>query len=163
MQKVVLPEGLVKIDKYAFTSCENLKEAAIPSSVKYIGDAAFWGCKLQNVVLPPEPDFISKDAFAGCKLATKIARKTSHPDFEMDGSTVRKYRGKDVNVVIPEGVTSIKAKAFKGKKKIESVAIPSSVTAIAASAFEGCENLNSITVDDGNKKIPQHKQLYCRL
>ncbi len=152
LQKVVLPEGLVKIDKYAFTSCENLKEAAIPSSVKYIGDAAFWGCKLQNVVLPPEPDFISKDAFAGCKLATKIARKTSHPDFEMDGSTVRKYRGKDVNVVIPEGVTSIKAKAFKGKKKIESVAIPSSVTAIAASAFEGCENLNSITVDDGNKK-----------
>lgn len=152
LKKVVLPEGLIKIDKYAFTHCENLDDAVIPSTVKYIGGAAFWGCKLKNVVLPPEPDFISKDAFVGCTLAAKIARKTSNPDFEMDGATIRKYRGKDVNVVIPDGVTAIKAKAFKGKKKIESVVISSSVTAIAASAFEGCDNLNSITVDEGNKK-----------
>lgn len=152
LKKVVLSEGLTKIDKYAFTHCENLTEAVIPSSVKYIGGAAFWGCRLEDVVLPPAPDFISKDAFTGCKLATKIVGKVSNPDFEMDGSTVRKYRGKSVNVVIPDGVTAIKAKAFKGKKKVESVVISSSVTAIAASAFEGCDNLNSITVEEGNKK-----------
>ncbi len=152
LEKVVLPDVLSKIDKYAFAHCENLKEAVIPSSVKYIGGAAFWGCSLKDVILPPEPDFISKDAFTGCTLATKIARKTSNPDFEMDGTTIRKYRGKDVNVVIPDGVTAIKAKAFKGKKKIESVVISSSVTALAASAFEGCDSLTEITVDGGNKK-----------
>lgn len=152
LEKVVLSEGLTKIDKYAFTHCENLKDAVIPSSVKYIGGAAFWGCRIENVVLPPAPDFISKDAFTGCKSATKIVRKISNPDFETDGSTIRKYRGKDVNIVIPDGITAIKAKAFKGKKKIESVVISASVTAIAASAFEGCSDLRSITVESGNKK-----------
>ncbi len=152
LKKVILPDGLTKIDKYAFCHCENLTEVVIPPSVKYIGDGAFWGCKLKDVVLPPEPDFIHKQAFAGCTLATKIERKTSNPDFEMDGTTIRKYRGKAVNVVIPDGVTAIKAKAFKGKKKMESVVIPSSVTAIASSAFEGCDNLKTITVDEGNKK-----------
>ncbi len=152
LKKVTLPDTLTKIDKYAFISCENLKEAVIPASVKYIGNGAFWGCKLKDVVLPPEPDFIAKDAFTGCTLAAKISRKTSNPDFEMDGDTLRKYRGKAVNVVIPDGVAAIKAKAFKGKKKIESVVISASVKAIASSAFEGCENLCSITVDEGNKK-----------
>lgn len=152
LKKAVMPNGLVKIEKYAFISCEKLQEAVIPPSVKYIGDSAFWGCALKDVILPPDPDFISRDAFVGCTLAEKIQRKISNPDFEMDGTTIRKYRGKAVNVVIPDGVTAIKAKAFKGKKKIESVEISSSVTAIAGSAFEGCENLCSITVDEGNKK-----------
>ena len=152
LKKVVMPEGLTKIEKYAFCHNEKLTVAVIPASVKYIGDAAFWGCALKDVILPPDPDFISKDAFSGCTLATKIARSTSNPDFEMDGASVCKYRGKAVNVVIPDGVTAIKAKAFKGNKKIESVVIPSSVTAIAASAFERCEKLCSITVEEGNKK-----------
>ncbi len=152
LKKAVMPEGITKIDKYAFCHDNKLTEAVIPDSVKYIGDAAFYGCSLKDVVLPPDPDFISKDAFAGCTLAAKPERKTSNSDFEMDGSTVLKYRGKAVDVVIPDGVTAIKAKAFKGKKKITSVVISSSVTAIAASAFEGCESLCSITVDEGNKK-----------
>ena len=102
-----MPEGLEKIDKYAFISCENLTDVNIPYSVTYIGELAFAECRLKDVVLPPNADFISKDAFEGCKLATKIDRKTSNPDFEIDGTTIRKYRGKDIDIVIPNGITSI--------------------------------------------------------
>lgn len=152
LKNVVLPEGLEKIDKYAFICCENLTDVNIPYSVTYIGELAFAECRLKDVVLPPNADFISKDAFEGCKLATKIDRKTSNPDFEIDGTTIRKYRGKDIDIVIPNGITSIKAKAFKGKKKIENIVISSSVTSLVASAFEGCDNIKSVVVEEGNKK-----------
>ena len=48
------------------------------------------------------------------------------------------------NLVIPEGVTSISARAFYGCTSISSVTLPSSLTSIGSSAFYGCEALGKI-------------------
>lgn len=153
LKKVVLPEGLTKIEKNAFICCEKLESINLPSTVKYIGRGAFFACeKLKNIVLPPDVEFVAKDAFEECAEKVRVSRKTSNPDFEIDGTDLCKYRGKTAAVVIPDGLTKIKAKAFRNKKTLKSVVIPASVTNIAASAFEGCENLGSITVAEGNPK-----------
>lgn len=53
-----------------------------------------------------------------------------------DGSiTITKYTGSDKNVVIPEGVTSIAAGAFKDKD-LDSVVLPSTITKIEGNAFK---------------------------
>ena len=44
LETVVLPEGLTKIDNYAFQYCKSLKEISIPSTLTSIGDCAFEGC-----------------------------------------------------------------------------------------------------------------------
>ena len=43
-------------------------------------------------------------------------------------------------------VTQIKAKAFKGLKKLTKVTIGSNVVKIGASAFEGCVKLKNISI-----------------
>ncbi|MCR5322765.1 MAG: leucine-rich repeat domain-containing protein [Lachnospiraceae bacterium] len=52
IKSIELPEGLLKIgvDSFGMT---NIKDLVIPSSVKIIGQCAFWGCKsLETITMP---------------------------------------------------------------------------------------------------------------
>ena len=50
-EKVVLPQGLIKIGDYAFYTCRSLKSIVIPSSVSDIGKWAFYHCGLTKVAV----------------------------------------------------------------------------------------------------------------
>ena len=67
-------------------------------------------------------------------------------DFVIENGVLMKYTGNEVNVVIPEGVTSIGDRAFVDCENLTSITIPDSVTNIGRAAFFGCENLTSITI-----------------
>jgi len=67
-------------------------------------------------------------------------------DFEMNGTTLVKYKGNATNVTIPSGVTAIGEKAFYDNTTITVVTIPSSVTSIGNQAFRFCYRLVSITI-----------------
>ena len=60
---------------------------------------------------------------------------------------LKKYKGNDAVVVIPEGVTCVCRNAFKGCTALESVTLPESVTWIDIRAFENCVNLKEVTID----------------
>ena len=49
---------------------------------------------------------------------------------------------------IPDSVTVIGDKAFRGCRKLKSITLPDSVTAIGNAAFSGCSSLNCITLPD---------------
>ena len=51
-------------------------------------------------------------------------------------------------IVIPEGTTTIGARAFAGCSSLERVIIPESVTRIADDAFEGCPKKLMIITDN---------------
>ena len=51
------------------------------------------------------------------------------------------------DIIINEGVETIKIRAFKGCTNITSVTIPNSVTSIEANVFNGCTSLTNIYVD----------------
>ena len=58
IQKVIIPEGVVKIDDQAFYNASNIIEITISSTVRDIGGLAFYGCEyLENLtfnsVIPP--------------------------------------------------------------------------------------------------------------
>ena len=65
------------------------------------------------------------------------------------------------SVNIPNGVTSIKVRAFFGCSSLESITIPDSVTSIEGYAFYGCESLASITIPDGVTSITNRTFEYC--
>lgn len=75
------------------------------------------------------------------------------PDFEIAGTTLKKYNGPGGNVVIPSGVTTIAEGAFRRKNAVSSVTIPNSVTRIEKSAFYQCEGLLRATLGDGVTSI----------
>ena len=53
-----------------------------------------------------------------------------------------------VNVIIPEGFTTISNNAFQDCDSLVSVTIPDSVTSIGSSAFEDCSSLASVVIPD---------------
>ena len=99
-------------------------EYAIPDSVTFIGDRAFYKCSsLTSIIIPDLVTSIGDHAFYNCSSLT--------------------------NITIPDSVTSIGDHAFHNCSGLTSITIPDSVTSIGDHAFYNC--LTSITVSENNK------------
>ncbi len=75
------------------------------------------------------------------------------PDFEIEGSVLKKYKGWGGDVTIPDFITTINGSAFLSFSNITSVTIPNSVTVIGLSAFASCTNLKSINIPNSVTEI----------
>ena len=80
--------------------------------------------------------------------ASELASKISLPEatayaYVANGNYEAAVKQGLTDIVIPNGVTTIKAKAFYTLKDLTSVTIPDSVTSIGTSAFSGCTSLTS--------------------
>ncbi len=133
--ELVIPAGVTNIERYTFYKCNTLTSITIPSSVTDIGDNAFFGCtNLANVYI--------SDIAAWCNIT--FASYYSTPF----GCAKNLYLDNVLTeeLVIPEGVTSINARAFQGCDGLISVIIPDSVTSIGLYAFYQCDSLKEITL-----------------
>lgn len=83
-------------------------------------------------------------------------------DFEISNGVLRKYKGKEKNVVIPDSVIEIDHGAFK-KCYMSSVRIPEGVTTINRMAFYDRQNLVDIILPNSLKIIKEQAFCYCRL
>lgn len=129
---IELHKGLEFIGPFAFRDCSNINTITIPSSVKEIGEEAFKGCtKLWNVQYDSSCD-IPSEAFAGTPLAYLY--------FNGAPSTIGS--GAFANcvalpeIVLPEGVITIKDGAFEGTSVAQKISIPDSVQYIEYGAFK---------------------------
>ncbi len=68
-------------------------------------------------------------------------------DFVIQNKMIKKYTGQGGNVVIPDGVKSIRHEAFQDCKQLISIVIPESVTRIGDYAFAGCSNLKYVKME----------------
>lgn len=78
-------------------------------------------------------------------LFAPYADASNTGDFTINNGRLEKYTGKDTEVVIPNGVTSIGYRAFEGCTA-EKIIIPETVTEIGSEAFYRCSFLESITI-----------------
>ena len=68
--------------------------------------------------------------------------------WEVSGSTLVRYTGDDHEIVIPDGISEIAKKAFRGNKKITSLIIPSRIEKIGSKAFADCTALQTVKIED---------------
>lgn len=150
IQKVIIPETVVKLGDAAFCICNSLSEINfpvglkeippdcfnecgfrrlnIPSSIKRIGRGAFINNrKLEEIYLPESLEEISLMTFAGCCAMRKV--------------------------VLPESLKRIGNGAFSGCTSLEEVDIPLGVNYIGSMAFLSCNNLRKAVIHNNNVEI----------
>jgi hypothetical protein len=115
--------GASSIGDNAFDSCESLKNVKIPSTVKEIGNEAFYGCNNLTDV-----------EFADISGVNKI------------GESAFSYCASLKSFDIPTSVKALKNSVFRGCEALETIVLPESVTAVGEEAFAYCDSLKKIDV-----------------
>ena len=123
----------------------------IPDSVKEIGENAFKGLKIEQVVFSNSVTKIGAFAFDDCTNLTSITIPNSVTSI---GEHAFSRCTNLTSITIPNSVTSIGNGAFYACESITSIAIPSSVTSIGSiGCFQSCTSLTSITIPNSVTSI----------
>ncbi len=167
---------LTSIAEYAFSGCSSLASITILDSVTTISNYAFSGCSsLASVTIGKGVTSIDYDAFKGCTTLKNvyIADLTAwcRIEFKEDNSYTPGYRysnplsyannlylvkedGKAeliIDLVIPEGITTLYDFAFSGCDSIKSLTLPSTLTQVGSYAFHDCHGLTSVTFSNNGR------------
>ena len=139
VNNLVIPNGVIEIGNYSFSTCIGITSVSIPNSVMHIGNHAFEGCTgLTTINIPNGVTEIEWAAFDGCSNLTSITLPGSIT--EINGFLFSGCSNLS-SIVIPDGVTSIDGYAFSDCNNLSSVYIPKSVTSISNYAFRNCQEL----------------------
>ncbi len=127
---------VIGIAESAFEGSERLQSVIIPSSVKSIGERAFYGCRpLHTVELSEGLTEISDSAFENCESLKSIE--------------------------IPSSIISIGNSAFKLCRNIEEIEFPERLKTIEDYAFYACANISSLTFPESLESIGANAFAYC--
>ena len=144
LTSITIPNSVTSIGNYAFAN-NKLTSITLPSSVTTIGNSAFANNKLTSITIPNSVSSIQEQAFNNNELSDSQAfiykRNT---DGSEDKTTIVSYGGKNKNIIIPSGVTTINSHAFESNN-LTSVTIPKSITSISWDAFRN-NNLKQVTI-----------------
>lgn len=165
-RKSTIPNGVVSIGNYAFSSCFNLASITLPNTVENVGDYAFEDCyNLSTVAIGRGLKSVGRDAFLYCSNLSKVIV----PDIELwydisfsnpnaNPLIYAHYLWSDeftkiTEITIPNSLTSIGDYIFNGCYALTDVSIPNSVTSIGKGAFRGCQYLSSIAIPNSITSI----------
>ena len=147
VEKVVIGEGITRIDTPAFSYCAYLGEVTLPSTLKYFGERAFEKCERVIKVYAPsleywlEIEYVNTDS-----LPLACYSGAMHTMLYFNGELFE-------DLVIPDTVTSIKPYLFGGASSIKTVTFPETLESIGEGAFEYCHGIESITIPESVDEI----------
>ena len=168
MKSIILPNSLIKINKYCFKNCENLKEIVIPDSVTILNNYCFKNCEnLSNIKLNSKLKIIGTECFGNCKKLKEIvipnsviklgstcfSNCTSLCNIKLNsklntlGIECFENCGNLKEIVIPNSIHEIGYKCFYDCSKLLEIEIPNSVTMLGGRCFKNCINLSKIICD----------------
>ena len=141
--EVTLRSGIEAVAAYAFENTSTIEKITLPSSIKVIGDGAFWGCNnldLANSNLPADLEVLGHHAFAYTAVT-----KVKFPAFFITNN-IPSWRGLEIY--------KLAGSVFLGCEKLTEVDFTNSgVRDIQSSFFEGCVSLKSVVFPETVKLI----------
>ena len=142
--KVVVPEGVEKIGRFAFANLTALQEVVLPSTLKIIDYGAFYGCtSLVTVSGIEHVKFINEAAFFGCNLsgALELTEAVALGEYAFANNKNLK------NLTLSEKTKSVASYAFSGCETLKKVNIEADKIKLGLSVFSGCKALTEISVN----------------
>lgn len=136
-----IPDGVERIESFAFYYSKNLKNIKIPDSVARIGNSAFAYTGITAVEIPDMVTEIDMKTFLGCKSLKAVKLPASLKN--ISEQAFHGCAGLE-EIIVPEGTARISMHAF-GSTGLKKITLPASITALSA-PFEGCTNLKNGTL-----------------
>ena len=135
IHRIRLPEGLTRLQHGAFSFCEQLEQADIPSTLRDVDGYIFHNCtQLCHVTFRDGPTKIGHAMFSSCTSLRSVRLPSTLTEIENEAF----YHAGIERIIIPDGVTRIGQSAFSHCENLTDIAIPPSVTEIADNAFTEC-------------------------
>ena len=162
---VIVSSSLTNLNQYVFSGCSGLTSVSLPEGLKTINSGAFLGCtSLKSIHLPDSITRMDNCVFSNCtKLETvnypsgliTISRTDSVyvNNSWRYGVSPFYYCPALKSITVPEGVTTIPAKAFYEATGFTSVSLPSTLKTIGENAFYGCTSLVSVNIGSAVESI----------
>lgn len=133
---VIIPDGMIRINAYAFGGCANLQSIQLPDSVREIKDNAFFEC-------------------------TKL-QLTEYQNALYLGKWLLRAKNQSITqVTIKNDTIGIYAKAFYNCASLTNIAVPEGVVYIGDYAFYGCADLTQLTLSDSIRIIGKEAFAEC--
>lgn len=150
---------LEEIGSEAFEGCSSLKSINIPGSVSVIGREAFEDCgELMDVYITDLGAWLDIDMQSTGQYSWD-KNITSNPIYYARNLYINGEPAKDI--VIPDGIETIRDYAFYGIESINSVTMPNTVTKIGDYAFASCINLSNVSIPDSVTNIGSYAFSEC--
>ncbi len=162
--RVVIPDGVIDIQKYAFYNCSALREVVVPDTVRFVREYSFYKNEKLTKIDLSSVETIGSYAFSGCKLlgsdpeapvntvkALAMGTRTFENCTSLTNANIASLRttGKEVfkGCTAMTEVTMSKDTALSEGMFVQSglVSVDISTTLrVPAFAFAQCENLESV-------------------
>lgn len=137
LQRVVIPPSVIKIERYAFGSCENLVTVDGMQGVQLCDSTAFKGT---GVICDESNGYrIGDIVFKGHSSNGVLVIPEGTRTVACGAFTCNEAE----HIVFPDGLEHIGAMAFQDSTNIREVTFPLSLKTIGKKAFEGCMDLKT--------------------
>lgn len=171
---VVIPEGITDILFCAFAGNNNIKKVVFPSTIEVIGNQSFCKCgdleevefagngknlrlidfsafsdctNLIKFDMPDRAISTGRGAFFGCSKLERVG------DFTIIGSMLIRCNTEKEEILVPKGIKSIGAEAFKDCKSARRVILPEGVELIGEHAFSFLKSLQEVNIPESVEYI----------
>ena len=156
---LVFPEGFDRFGQLVFSNCRSLTgKIVLPSTIKEIGDGAFFQSKISSINLPEGLEKIGDAAFYACRLKEVWIPNSCQT---ISGTNTFQMNYPLVKIHLPEGMEKIPSCFANICLDLQEVNIPSTVKCIGHTAFEQCKSLKKIELPDGLETIEKEVFYHC--
>lgn len=174
---IVVPEGVVSISDEAFNGGQ-VRTITLPSTLKYIGNRAFYNCtNLVSVEIPANVTEIGDQAFAICQKLAQVTFATSGVKLVKIGEGTFSECSALTSINVPYTVESVGKEAFMNCRSLATVnfdnikvdaetatttvVAKSNLKELGESAFYNCNGLKQISVPNGVSAIKERTFYNC--
>lgn len=151
LKYIEIPDNVQYIWTYAFHNCDLLEKVILPNALIKIGQGGFEGCKmLGNIVIPEKVSEIGCSAFMNCTSLQSISFKGNVSAIEnkafMNCTSLK-------TVILPNGLESLGSSAFEGCNSLSKIVISDSLKEIETTTFKDCVDLQDVTLGESIETI----------
>ncbi|QKX41078.1 leucine-rich repeat domain-containing protein [Metamycoplasma hominis] len=132
--KVTIPSSIKEIGEDAFYGCGNLEEVILNEGLEKIGAAAFRTIKIESITIPSSLKEIGYLAFDFSKIS-HISINSYNKNFKIKDNFFIDKKNKKILAYLD--------------KKTTKVTIPRSIKEIGKGAFSDCKNLEELILNEG--------------